>query len=204
LTEYERLALENALAQQQRLGAAPATFFRTVAMAGISVEHVRPTPPEEALLEAVFLGTRPSTHPRAAETASQLAELRRMFDELVRVAREVRELRDEYHRIKESLGDRQAFEHELANLAEEWLRDTRAISSMEDMVLHPAYQRIIGKGRDALPFLLRRFESEPEPENWFWALRAITGVDPVSEEDAGNIDRMAEAWLLWGRQQKLL
>lgn len=68
--------------------------------------------------------------------------------------------------------------------------------------MHPAYQQIIGMGPDALPLILRDLADEPAP--WFWALRAITGEDPVPEAERGDVDRMVEAWLSWGMRRNLL
>lgn len=87
------------------------------------------------------------------------------------------------------------------SLAETWRHDVRMTSSLTDMILHPAYQRIIGMGAAAVPFLLR--ELERKPDHWFWALTAITGADPVSPEDRGRLKKMAEAWLRWGKEQGL-
>jgi hypothetical protein len=33
--------------------------------------------------------------------------------------------------------------------------------------------------------------------HWHWALRRVTGIDPVPAGDAGNIDQAADAWLKW-------
>jgi hypothetical protein len=33
------------------------------------------------------------------------------------------------------------------------------------------------------------------------ALRQIAGVNPVSPADRGNIEKAAEAWLRWGKEQ---
>jgi hypothetical protein len=54
-------------------------------------------------------------------------------------------------------------------------------------------------GPAAVPLILR--ELERQPDHWFWALTAITGEDPVRPEDAGNIERMAQAWLALGQEQ---
>jgi hypothetical protein len=86
-------------------------------------------------------------------------------------------------------------------LAEAWRREVRLTSSLTEMILHPAYQRIIGMGFECVPFLLR--ELERRPDHWFWALTAITGVDPVPPEDRGKLRKMADAWLKWGREQGL-
>lgn len=87
------------------------------------------------------------------------------------------------------------------SLAEAWRQDVRLTSSLTDMILHPAYQRIIGMGVESVPFLLR--ELERKPDHWFWALTAITGVDPVLPEDRGKLRKMADAWLRWGKEQGL-
>ncbi len=86
-------------------------------------------------------------------------------------------------------------------LAEAWRRDVQFVSSVTEMVLHPAYQRIIGMGAVVVPHLLR--ELERRPDHWFWALHAITGADPVKPEDRGKLKKMAEAWIKWGKEQGL-
>jgi|SRR5579863_4365593 len=87
-------------------------------------------------------------------------------------------------------------------LADQWRKDTRFLSATDDMVLHPAYQNIIGMGPDVIPLLLR--ELQTRPGQWFWALRSIAREDPVQEADVGNIRRMTEAWLNWGREKGYL
>ena len=84
-------------------------------------------------------------------------------------------------------------------LAAEWRREVAWTSSITDIAMHPAYQQIIGMGQAVVPLLLR--ELDQRPDHWFWALRAITGVDPVLPEHRGKLSEMAKAWLDWGRQQ---
>lgn len=86
-------------------------------------------------------------------------------------------------------------------LAQIWREERGPMSSLTEMVMHPAYQEIIGMGRDAVPLLLR--ELEREPDHWFAALRAITGVDPVPSTMRGRVRQMAQAWLTWAREQRL-
>ncbi|MBN4005478.1 MAG: hypothetical protein HWQ58_28340 [Nostoc sp. LPT] len=83
-------------------------------------------------------------------------------------------------------------------LANQWRSETKHLSLMSDMILHTAYQQIIGMGTDAVPLILE--ELSREPEHWFWALRSITGANPIKPEDRGRLKKMAEAWLDWGRQ----
>ena len=75
------------------------------------------------------------------------------------------------------------------------------MSSGTEMLLHPAYQRIIGLGKDAVKLIVA--ELRREPDHWFWALKAITGEDPVVAADHGKIDRMTAAWLKWAAQRGL-
>lgn len=93
-------------------------------------------------------------------------------------------------------------ERSFRELAEKWRKDTLYTSSITSMVIHPAYQRIIGIGPEAIPMILR--ELQHRPAQWFWALRSITGEDPVDSEDAGRVRKMTEAWLNWGRKRGYL
>jgi len=86
-------------------------------------------------------------------------------------------------------------------LTREWKEAVAYVSSVTEMATHPAYQQIIGLGQAALPLILR--ELEKEPEHWFWALKAITGEDPVPAKDIGRVRAMAHAWLAWARGQGL-
>jgi len=83
-------------------------------------------------------------------------------------------------------------------LVSEWKQQSRFLSSVDQMVILNPYQRIIGLGPRAVPFLLH--ELEHDPDYWFWALRSITGHDPVPEESKGKLREMAQAWMKWGRE----
>jgi hypothetical protein len=82
-------------------------------------------------------------------------------------------------------------------LAAEWKSETLFLSKISAKVLHPAYQKIIGMGADAIPFILRDLKDNG-PNHWGWALNAITDDNPVSKDAVGNISAMSEAWLQWG------
>jgi hypothetical protein len=83
-------------------------------------------------------------------------------------------------------------------LAERWRRERGPTSSPSEMVMKPAYLRIVGLGKPAVPLLLR--ELRERPDHWFVALAAITGEDPVAPEHRGDLRKMADDWLIWGRQ----
>ena len=93
---------------------------------------------------------------------------------------------------------RQTFEA----LAAQWRRETMALSSSTEKILHPAYQRIIGLGSAVLPLVLH--ELEQRGGHWFWALRALSGENPVQPEDAGQVRKMTELWLEWGQVRGLV
>ena len=83
------------------------------------------------------------------------------------------------------------------HLVQQWKAETRFLSSTHQMVLHPAYQQIIGMGEAIVPLLLR--ELEQKSGRWFWALKSITREDPVPPEARGQTQTMTQAWLDWGQ-----
>ena len=89
-------------------------------------------------------------------------------------------------------------EHRFHQLSEEWHRETGFLSSITKKCTHPAYLKIIGLSERVVPILLR--ELERQPDHWFFALHILTDQDPVEEGDAGNMQRMSDAWLRWGRE----
>jgi hypothetical protein len=88
-------------------------------------------------------------------------------------------------------------EERFHDLASRWKRETRFCSSRTQMVEHPAYKEIIGMGPAVLPLILG--ELKTDPRYWFPALHAITGEDPVPEQDRGIVAKMTDAWLQWGK-----
>jgi hypothetical protein len=94
---------------------------------------------------------------------------------------------------------RENVEGEFNRLLSEWKAARRATSSSTVIAMHPSYQRIIGMGPPALPLILR--ELGRELDHWFWALKAISGEDPVPLEHLGNFRQMAADWLRWGKEK---
>ena len=89
----------------------------------------------------------------------------------------------------------EALAREFQNLSATWRRETALRSSVTDIALNPAYQQIIRMGEPALPLIFA--ELRRTQDHWFWALQAITGENPVPEEDAGDLEAMATDWLSW-------
>jgi len=99
----------------------------------------------------------------------------------------------------ETTGNR-SIEQLFAQLAAAWRKNAAFVSSIHDMALDLAYQRIIGLGPEALPLILR--ELQARPDHWFWALRAISGEDPALTSD--RFDDAVAAWLTWGKTRGYL
>lgn len=93
-------------------------------------------------------------------------------------------------------------DHELAGefrqLTDQWYEETRFLSSTSEIVSKETYYQIVALGRRVVPFILR--ELEERGGHWFLALRALTRDDPVDPQDRGNIRRMTQAWLDWGKR----
>ena len=93
----------------------------------------------------------------------------------------------------ESFADEQQFRQ----LAEQWRSETKHLSSLSKMALHPAYQKIIGLGKPAVPLILA--ELQKCADHWLWALHSITGEDPAPP--AATFREAVQAWIEWGKQR---
>lgn len=84
------------------------------------------------------------------------------------------------------------------SLVQKWHEETDHLSAPLDIVTNLHYQQIIGMGPSALPLIIK--ELEARGGYWFWALRAITGIDPVPPEARGKASAMTRAWLSWWKK----
>ena len=85
-------------------------------------------------------------------------------------------------------------------LKQEWEEETFELSSITEISMHPAYQQIIGMGPVAIPFII--YELITKPNHWFWALKSITGEDPVPANKRGKMKDMSLAWIHWWIERK--
>lgn len=108
----------------------------------------------------------------------------------------------EYVHYPTRAGDRSELRRCFEMHADEWKTRTAHLSVLSQRIMHPSYQRIIGLGRDALPLIIERLSTHPD--HWFWALRSISGEDPVRREDEGRFGAMRDAWIRWGRNRGLI
>lgn len=109
----------------------------------------------------------------------------------------------EYYRESSAMTYREAaMAEQFQTLADKWREFTRFRSSLTEITDNPVYRAIIQLGDDVVPLLLRELQRQPEP--WFAALREITGEDPVSPSQRGDMRAMTQSWLRWGRQRRLI
>lgn len=86
---------------------------------------------------------------------------------------------------------------EFDGLADRWAEDSMFWSNLTQIHMHPAYQRIIGMGPEALPMILQRLAHEGG--HWFWALASISGEDAAVGSE--SISDARNRWLEWGEKQ---
>lgn len=89
-------------------------------------------------------------------------------------------------------------EREFRQLTDQWYEETRFLSSTSEIVSKETYYQIVALGRRVIPLILR--ELQERGGHWFLALRALTKDDPVDQQDRGNMRRMKQAWLDWGKR----
>lgn len=128
------------------------------------------------------LSLRDITGPRAAapDTRTRYAQPKKIF------------VRVEHSRLDKSTFDR---------LTADWVEAISHCSSLDQIVSDKNYLKIISYGRDALPFIFADLRSSPKP--WFFALRQITGANPIPADSAGNFQVMIASWLKWAESNNL-
>lgn len=87
------------------------------------------------------------------------------------------------------------------DLVAKWQKDARYESLTYRVAMSLPYQQMISLGSPALPRILACLETDPSP-HWFWALRVIAREDPAQDEQ--TVEGAVDAWLRWGRSNKLL
>jgi len=88
-------------------------------------------------------------------------------------------------------------EEDFNRLAGTWYRETGMLSFVRQKALHPCYQRIIGMGKDALPFIFR--ELLKGKGDWIWALEAITRLERNPVAQGATFREAVATWLQWGK-----
>ncbi len=88
-------------------------------------------------------------------------------------------------------------------LTDWWHEATDALSSPDQKARHPAHQRIVAMGHEAVPYILE--ELRDRGGHWYMALAEITHeMPPIPTGFPSNVRGEKEAWLRWGREQGLV
>jgi hypothetical protein len=80
---------------------------------------------------------------------------------------------------------------------------TRYLSNLTEASKNEDYQEIIKMGDDVVKYILFDFLTD---DVWhvFIALYEITKANPIQYKNRGKILRMAEDWIRWGLEQKII
>jgi hypothetical protein len=84
-------------------------------------------------------------------------------------------------------------------LRDVWQRETRHLSSVDEITSHWAYRMIVGLGPAVVPLIID--DLSKGPDDWFEALEEITGENPVPLWSRGSRGAMAHAWVKWARRK---
>src|SRR6185369_6317512 len=95
-------------------------------------------------------------------------------------------------------------EQKFQRLAHRWREETFVSSSITEILAHPDYLTVMAMGEKALPLILR--ELDQRGGMWTTALRYIVDRDvyPDKPQEMGKPRELTEAWLAWGRRNRLL
>jgi uncharacterized protein YukE len=92
-------------------------------------------------------------------------------------------------------------EAQFNELAQQWYRETRMLSFINQKIMHPAHKRIVRLGREALPFILR--EVKNKRGDWFWTLGMLVDDDQNPPKGIPNYKQASEAWMEWASRNKI-
>ena len=106
-----------------------------------------------------------------------------------------------YDGFSDTIQAREALVEKFTRLADEWEDETAVYSSIQRMIAHPTYRRIVGMGQRVVPLILDRLRKEPG--HWFDALESLTGESPVVA-NFGDMQAMSAAWVNWGKRNLYL
>lgn len=86
---------------------------------------------------------------------------------------------------------------EFNRLVQQWTQDIVFTSSSHDIILHWAYQQVIGLGPQIIPLIYE--EMVAGELHWNWALYAITGEDVAANTDSPRA--ATDVWIRWIEDQ---
>ncbi|MBG6060994.1 hypothetical protein IWX83_000768 [Flavobacterium sp. CG_9.1] len=93
--------------------------------------------------------------------------------------------------------ENQEFKHFL-QLKDKWKSETLYYSSSSQIFNNSAYREIIALGSKTIPWIIR--ELKKTNDHWFYALKKISGENPVNPDHYGIITKMKEDWIEWAQK----
>lgn len=90
---------------------------------------------------------------------------------------------------------------EFLELKEKWKEETLYESSSDKIFSNSNYVRIIAFGTEALPWIIK--DLKRNGGFWFAALKKITGINPIKNENIGKYEGMKQDWLEWSEKYYL-
>ena len=101
--------------------------------------------------------------------------------------------------ISQVVPDKDGLGKTFESLKNEWVRRTMFVNSMSDINDSEPLKKIIALGAPVIPLILADLKSDPK--HWFFALRKLTGANPIKVSEAGNLSKMRAAWLNWASKK---
>src|ERR1700678_2755087 len=89
----------------------------------------------------------------------------------------------------------ETLEQEFNELARQCRTETGMASFIRQKAMHPAYPKIIGMGKDALPLLFR--DLSVCGGGWLWAIESIVRLKVTPAQGAASFKDAGAAWLKW-------
>lgn len=105
--------------------------------------------------------------------------------------------------IQENLVDA-SVEDQFISLTKRWKRETMMSSLAAEKIKNLNYQTIIGLGvtfKEKVIHLILK-DLEENIEYWHYALKSITGYNPVPKGMVNNLDAVRDYWIKWGKENK--
>lgn len=93
--------------------------------------------------------------------------------------------------------ENQEFKHFL-QLKDKWKSETLYYSSSSHIFNNSAYREIIALGSKTIPWIIR--ELKKTNDHWFYALKKISGENPINPDHYGIIPKMKEDWIEWAQK----
>jgi hypothetical protein len=132
-----------------------------------------------------------------------------MMDWLVHAGSSTTEIKCEFHThyhlpdlqnaIPAAKVEADALEKEFNERADRWEKESSIHSSPGEKFMHRDYLRIIGKGEQVVPLILKRLQSSKK--DWLFALENIVSEEESPAKGIENFKGAVEAWLGWGRKK---